>query len=111
MLRKKKHCKQFREQSKGEQVAIFRIKMTKHINQVSLARNEHTEYAQGLFILFQCSVVLIPTQDGSLRYCFIFDHKQILLEMQRKKSSSKFYDKTFFLYLFLSSTQSIALCP
>ena len=32
MLRKKKHCKQFREQSKGEQVAIFRIKMTKHIN-------------------------------------------------------------------------------
>lgn len=55
--------------------------MTKHINQVSLARNEQTENAQGLFILLQCSVVLIPTQDGSLRYFFIFDHKQILLEV------------------------------
>ena len=62
-------------------MAVLRIKMTKHINQVSLARNEQTENAQGLFTLFQCSVVLIPTQDGSLRYFFIFDHKHILLEI------------------------------
>ena len=97
ILRRKPRYEQFREQHKGRGVAIFRIKKTKDIKQVPLARNEQTENAQGLFIL--------PSMPSSFKShtrwqskVFLSICSQIDITRNVKENSSKFYDKTFFPY-------------